>query len=86
MHLIDLYRLEATGGRVLEHYRVLTARADASAHESPDSLAKAAFELAWQTDPQALIAAIEAEVAAPEDAAPARRRSRPSASEKGEAS
>jgi hypothetical protein len=56
MHLTDLYRLEAEGlQKVREHYRLLTSRADASAHNSPDALAKAAFEQAWSADHEQLI-------------------------------
>jgi hypothetical protein len=51
--------LEATGGKLLERYRVLTAQADASAHDSPAALAKAAFEKAWETGPQGLIASMK---------------------------
>jgi hypothetical protein len=64
MHLTDLYRLEATGGKLLQHYRLLCERADASAHGSMASEAKAKFDKDWETDPQALIAAAEAEVPA----------------------
>jgi hypothetical protein len=68
MHLVDLYRLEATGGAVLQYYRELTAQADASAHDSPAVRAKAQFELDWQTDPEALQRDIEGEAADAADA------------------
>ena len=81
MHLVDQYRLAAAPAAVVAHYRKLTARADGSAADGPDAVAKAKFELAWQTDPVALTAAIESEAdavpEAEEEAQPSRsRRSR----------
>jgi hypothetical protein len=60
MHLVDLLKLEATGGAVLARYRALTAQADASAHDSPAARAKAEFERDWAADPEAVKRAVGA--------------------------
>jgi hypothetical protein len=64
MHLIELHKLEATAGAVLQRYRELTAQADASAADSPAALAKAKFEKDWETDAALLTREVEAEATA----------------------
>ena len=64
MDLAQLRKLEAAAGQVLKHYHQLLAQADCSAHDSPAALAKAKFEKDWETDPKAVIAAIDPEAAA----------------------
>jgi hypothetical protein len=54
MHLVDLGKLEAAGGLVLQRYREVTAEADASAFGSPAFLAKAQFEKDWEQRPNEL--------------------------------
>jgi hypothetical protein len=54
MHLIELHKLEAAGGQVLQRYRELTEQADGSMYGSPAALAKAEFEKAWERDPNEL--------------------------------
>jgi hypothetical protein len=53
MHLVELRKLEATGGAVLARYRALLAQADASAHDSPAARALAEFQRDWAADPEA---------------------------------
>jgi hypothetical protein len=54
MDMGALGRLRHVGGPVLELYEKLTAAADRSASpDSPDAMAKIAFERAWEQDPVA---------------------------------
>jgi hypothetical protein len=58
MHLVELYKLEAAGGPILERYRALTAAADMSAADGPAAMAKAEFERQWAEDSAAVTAAV----------------------------
>ena len=71
MHLIDLLKLEAVDGQLLQHYRALTEQADTSAHNSPAALAKAKFERDWQQRPNELAEQVRTELAARAEAAEA---------------
>jgi hypothetical protein len=59
--LIQVRKLEAAGGAVLERYRTLLAACDTAQFGSPDHLAKAEFERRWQVEPAALVAEVEAQ-------------------------
>jgi hypothetical protein len=87
--LIQVHKLQQTGGAVWEEYQRLVSACDASAYDSPAHRELGAFQQQWEADQQGTIAAAEAKAAqssAPsEDTAPARRRPRSSVSEKGEA-
>jgi hypothetical protein len=61
MYVNEIAKLQAAGGLVLERWNELTARADASAHESPDAMAKAEFERLWQSNPNALAERVRVE-------------------------
>jgi hypothetical protein len=61
MYVNELHKLKIAGGLMLQHWNELTARADASAHDSFDAKAKAQFEQDWQTDPNALAERVRAE-------------------------
>jgi hypothetical protein len=74
MHLVDLLKLEAINGFLLEHYRAVTAAADASMHDSPAFLAKAQFEKDWQQRPNELAERVRTELAARAAAAEAAAR------------
>jgi hypothetical protein len=88
--LVQLGRLQQVGGAVLTHYERLLREANQSAHGSPAEQALGEFQLAWIADPERVTREAEEKAQSSvspsaEDAAPARRRSRSSVSEKGEA-
>jgi hypothetical protein len=61
--LNEMRRLQYAGGAVWEKYRQLLSAADAAMHDSPAHKALGEFEMAWKTDPEAVIRAVEAEAA-----------------------
>jgi hypothetical protein len=58
--LLEVHRLKAAGGAVWDEYQRLVAECDASAYDSLAHRALGEFQKAWETDPQAVIAAAKA--------------------------
>jgi hypothetical protein len=58
--LIQVHKLQQTGGAVWQQYKDLVAACDASAYDSPAHRELGVFCKSWEQDPQGTIAAAEA--------------------------